>query len=127
MKRVVPKGVRSQLLKKNHDDLGHFGVDKTLEKLKSLYWFAKMKKIVKKYVQSCLECSYHKTPTGKRQGMLHPIPKVDEPFHNIHIDHIGPFVKSKLRNSYILVIIDAYTKYITVNAVKNTKTRTTLK
>ena len=31
LKRVVPKGVRSQLLKKNHDDLGHFGVDKTLK------------------------------------------------------------------------------------------------
>lgn len=59
--------------------------------------------------------------------MLYPIPKVDEPFHTIHLDHIGRFVKSKSRNAYILVIIDAHTKYITINAVKNTKTKTTLK
>ena len=31
LKRIVPKGVRSQLLKKNHDDLEHSGVDKTLK------------------------------------------------------------------------------------------------
>lgn len=112
---------------KNHDELGHFGVEKTLDKLKDLYWFPKMRKFVKKYVQSCLECSYHKIPGGKKQGMLHPIPKVDQPFHTIHLDHLGPFVKSKSKNTYILVIIDAYTKYINLYAVKNTKTRTTLK
>ncbi|KAG7309482.1 hypothetical protein JYU34_005450 [Plutella xylostella] len=127
LKWVVPRGFRWQLLQKNHDELGHFGVDKTLDKIKSLYWFPKMNKFVKKYVQSCLECSYHKLPTGHKEGMLHPIPKIEEPFHTIHMDHLGPFVKSKSKNMYILVIIDAYTKYINLYAVKNTKTKTTLK
>ncbi|KAG6439402.1 hypothetical protein O3G_MSEX000741 [Manduca sexta] len=107
--------------------MGHFGVEKTLDKLKDLYWFPKMRKFVKKYVESCLECAYHKVPSGKRQGLLHPIPKMDVPFHTVHIDHLGPFIKSKNKNTYILVMIDAYTKYITLYGVKNTKTRTTQK
>lgn len=127
LKWLVPKGFRWQLLKKCHDDLGHFGFDKTLDKLKSLYWFPKMNKFAKKYVQSCLECSYHKVPPGKRQGMLHPIPKVDKPFHTIHMDHLGPFVRSKTKNTYLLVLVEAYTKYVTLFAVKNTKTKSTIK
>ncbi|KAL0832340.1 hypothetical protein ABMA28_001773 [Loxostege sticticalis] len=124
---LVPRGVRWQLLQKNHDELGHFGLEKTLDKLKDLYWFPKMRKFVKKYVQSCLECSYHKVPAGKRQGLLHPIPKINEPFHTVHLDHLGPFVKSKNKNVYILVLIDAYTKYISLYAVKSTKTKATIK
>ncbi|KAL0810525.1 hypothetical protein ABMA28_010646 [Loxostege sticticalis] len=85
LKWLVPRGFRWQILKKCHD------------KLKSLYWFPKMTKFVKKYVSSCLECSYHKIPTGKRQGMLHPIPKIDRPFHTVHMDHLGPFSKSTIR------------------------------
>ncbi|KAL0902831.1 hypothetical protein ABMA27_000613 [Loxostege sticticalis] len=127
LKWLVPRGFRWQILKKCHDELGHFGVDKTLDKLKSLYWFPKMTKFVKKYVSSCLECSYHKIPTGKRQGMLHPIPKIDRPFHTVHMDHLGPFVQSKSRNCYLLVLVDAYTKYITLYAVKNTKSNSTIR
>ncbi|XP_028177583.1 uncharacterized protein LOC114365243 [Ostrinia furnacalis] len=127
LKWLVPRGFRWQLLKKCHDELGHFGVDKTLDKLKSLYWFPKMTKFVKKYVQSCLECSYHKIPAGKRQGMLHPIPKIDKPFHTVHMDHLGPFVRSKSRNSYLLVLVEAYTKYVNLYAVKNTKSKSTIK
>lgn len=119
---VVPKGVRWQVMKANHDDIGHFGLDKTFEKIKSNFWFAKMRRFTKKYVDSCLECAHAKVPAGKKAGELHPIPKVDCPFHTIHIDHLGPFVRSKKKNSYLLLIIDAFTKYIMLVPVKSTKT-----
>lgn len=32
---VVPKAVRWQILKRNHDDIGHFGFEKTLSRMKS--------------------------------------------------------------------------------------------
>ncbi|CAH2086561.1 unnamed protein product [Euphydryas editha] len=43
----VPKGVRWQVLKSNHDNIGHFGFEKTLEKIKTNYWFAKMRRFKK--------------------------------------------------------------------------------
>lgn len=118
---VVPKGVRWQILKQCHDDIGHFAFDKTYAKIKESYWFSKMKRFVRKYVDSCLECTYSKE-SGKKRPLLHPIPKIDTPFGTIHIDHVGPFVKSSKGNTHILVIIDAYTKFIVLRPVKSTKT-----
>lgn len=118
---VVPKGVRWQVVKLNHDDIGHFSVDKTLEKVKSSYWFPKMRVFVKKYVASCLECAYSKSSGGKKPGYLHPINKIDIPFDTIHIDHVGPFVRSGRGNMHILVIIDAFTRYVYLKPVRNTK------
>ena len=36
----------------------------------------------------------HKSSAGKKPGQLHPIEKVPRPFHTIHIDHLGPFIKA---------------------------------
>lgn len=124
---VVPKGVRWQILRANHDEVGHFGFEKTFELIKNHYWFAKMRRFIKKYVGSCLECAHAKVPAGKRAGTLHPIEKVDRPFHTIHIDHLGPFVQSRKKNSYLLVIIDAFTKFIVLVPVKNTKSIISIK
>lgn len=126
LKWLVPRGVRWQILKMNHDDVGHWGFEKTLQRIKEHYWFAKMRRFVKKYVNSCLECAHHKAPGGKREGELHPIEKVCTPFHTIHADHLGPFVKSKKGNCYLLVIVDGFTKYISINPVKNTKSTTSV-
>lgn len=119
-KWVVPKGVRWQILKQCHDDIGHFAFDKTLAKVKETYWFSKMRRFVKKYVESCLECAYVKA-SSNRKPPLNPIPKVDSPFATLHLDHVGPFVKSSKGNTHILVIIDAYTKFIIIKAVRSTK------
>ncbi|CAH2218005.1 jg19310 [Pararge aegeria aegeria] len=110
----------------NHDDLGHWGFEKTLQRIREYYWFPKMRRFVKKYVTSCLECAHHKAPGGKREGELHPIEKVSTPFHTVHADHLGPFIRSKRGNCYLLVIVDGFTKYVSINAVKNTKSSTSL-
>lgn len=41
---VVPKGARWQLCRLNHDDIGHFGIEKTLDRIQRKYWFPKIKK-----------------------------------------------------------------------------------
>lgn len=124
---LVPRGARWQLLKANHDDIGHFGYDKTLARIKANYWFPKMRRFIKKYVAACIECAHHKLPSGMKAGELHPIPKVEIPFDTIHADHLGPFINTKRGNTYILVIVDAFTKFVNLTAVRNTKSATSIK
>lgn len=124
---VVPRSVRWQLLRMNHDDVGHFGYEKTLKRIKSSFWFPKMRRFTKKYVGACLECAYHKAPGGPKEGMLNPIPKPDIPFHTIHADHLGPFVRSRKGNTYLLVIVDSFTKFVNIKPVRDTKTATTIR
>lgn len=118
---VVPKKCIWQIIKCNHDDLGHFSVDKTVERIGNLYWFSRMRHIVKKYINNCLTCIYYKNKGGPKEGELYPLPKYACPFHTLHIDHLGPFVKSKSKNKYLLVVVDAFTKFVFISAVRNTK------
>lgn len=120
---VVPKGARWQVCKLNHDDIGHVGFQKTFDRIKKFYWFAKMSRFIKKYVASCIECAYAKKTATTREGLLHPINKVETPFHTLHIDHLGPFVKSKRGYTHLLVTVDSFTKFVFIKAVKNTKTQ----
>lgn len=44
------------------------------------------------------------------------------PFQTLHVDHPGPFNRSSGGKKYILVVIDGFTKFASLFAVKDTKT-----
>lgn len=123
IKWLVPRANRWQICKLCHDDIGHFGFEKTLAKIKENYWFSGMHRFVKKYVNACLNCLYYKTPSGRKPGQLHPIDKVSVPYHTVHIDHLGPFIKSRKKNTQLLVIIDGFSKFSIIEPVRSTKAK----
>ncbi|UYV84191.1 hypothetical protein LAZ67_X001482, partial [Cordylochernes scorpioides] len=91
---VIPKSMRKSLVVKFHDLMGHFATDRTVNKIKEFYWFPSMKRYVRHHVGMCLECLFNKVPGGKQQGFLHPIKSGKRPFSIVHMDHVGPFVRS---------------------------------
>lgn len=117
---MAPQGMRHQILRAAHDEFGQFGVERTLARLAEHYWFPKMRECVEKYISCCIPCLFYKR-TGKVEALLHPIDKGDCPFQTFHIDHLGPFPKSKRGNEYIMIGIDGFTKFAFLNAVKSTK------
>lgn len=127
VKWVVPKMARFHLCKLNHDDIGHFSVDKTIDKISKDFWFPKMKRFIRKYVRSCLECAYSKEPAGPKEGLLHPIHKVNKPFDTVHIDHLGPFVRSTNGHSYLLVLVDGFTKFCILTPLRGLKSSLTIR
>ncbi|KAG6464791.1 hypothetical protein O3G_MSEX014731 [Manduca sexta] len=124
---VVPKGARWQICRMNHDDIGHLGLQKILKRIKTNYWFSKMSRFIKKYVTACLDCAYAKKTSTSNEGLLHPITKVKSPFHTLHIDHLGPFVRSKRGHSYLLVVVDAFTKFVFIKPVRNTNAQNVIR
>lgn len=124
---VVPKKCIWQIIRSNHDDLGHFSVDKTVERIENLYWFPRVRYTVKKYIKNCINCIYFKNKGGPKEGGLHPLPKFAQPFHTLHMDHLGPFVTTKRKNKYLLVIVDAFTKFVFIFAVKSTASTEVIK
>jgi transposase InsO family protein len=100
--------------------LGHFSVDKTVERIEHIYWFRRVRHTVKKYIKNCINCIYYKMKGGPKEGELYPLPKYAQPFHTLHVDHLGPFVKSKHGNRYLLVMVDSFTKFVFISAVKTT-------
>lgn len=72
-----------------HGAIVHLGREKTLDKMYEFYWFENMVKYVHKFVDNCITCKLTKPPSDKLPIELHPIPKVDIPWHTIHIDITG--------------------------------------
>lgn len=57
---------------------------------------------------------------------MYPIPKHARPFHTLHLDHLGPFVKTTHKNTYLLVTVDSFTKFVFISPVRNTKSQVVL-
>lgn len=108
----IPKGSRLGLLRLFHDEQCHIGADKTFNKINHFFWFPKMAKFVKKYCDHCLKCIVGKTHSGAKQGLLHPIDKKPIPFETVHADCVGPFPVSPDGFKQLLLIIDAFTKFL---------------
>lgn len=124
---VVPGPARWKIVQMHHDEIGHVGLKRCMELIKNDYWFPKMTRFIRKYVTACLHCAYGKGEHGKKEGMLHPIPKPTEPFRTIHVDHLGPFCRTKKGHQYMLVITDAFSKFViaeptrTVNSIETVR------
>lgn len=119
----VPKCMEQSVLHNYHDELGHIGINKTLELILRTYWFPNLKDKIKSYVSNCLKCISYSPVYGKPEGFLNPIPKGNLPFNTLHIDHYGPLEKTKYKNRYILLIVDAFTKFVKIYACNSTKTK----
>ncbi|KAK9747057.1 Integrase zinc binding domain [Popillia japonica] len=121
----VPAIRKFNLLRMYHDDTGHPGVRRCLELIQQ-NWFPKMGRFVDKYVTSCLRCALSKGEYGRKAGCLHPIEKAAIPFDTVHIDHLGPFSRSRRGNSYVLVEVDGFTRFTLIKATKTVSTAETV-
>ncbi|KYN20066.1 Pro-Pol polyprotein [Trachymyrmex cornetzi] len=81
-----------------------------------------MREKVKEHIANCLRCIEFSPSSGKSEGFLHNIPKEKLPFATIHVDHFGPLEKTGKGNRHILLIVDAFTKFIRVYTCKATTT-----
>jgi len=126
-KLVIPQAIRWRVTKCNHDEAGHFGTEKTFERLKRYFWFPRMRGYIKSYIASCPECCVNKVEGGKSEGELYLQEVVPIPFRTIIIDHVGPFIRSKTGNCHILVVVCAFTKYTFLIPTRSTKTTPVIK
>jgi len=114
----LPEELRYDAVSITHRELSHLGIDKTLNKVKECFYFPKMRDFVTKYINRCVNCMFYKTP---KIGDVywHPLDKGNEPFHTVHLDHLGPFVLTERDNKYVLTIVDGFSKYVVLKAVKD--------
>jgi transposase InsO family protein len=123
----IPDSMIPSVLFKYHNDMGHFGVDKTCDMIKRLFYFPRMRERVLEHSKSCIECIHFNPNDRKLDGYLKVPEKPDKPFQMIHIDHLGPLNKTRRNNLHLLVVVDAFTKFIAFYPTKTTNTREVVK
>lgn len=107
----VPKEMINNIIRWTHEQIGHLGVDKCCAQIKKHYWFSQMKNRVQNFIRNCLKCIVYSAPARTNKRNLFNIPKIPLPFDTIHIDHLGPLPSAISKKKYVLVIIDAFTKF----------------
>ncbi|GFY73688.1 transposon Tf2-6 polyprotein [Trichonephila inaurata madagascariensis] len=56
--------------------------------------------------------------TGKKEGFLNPISKVNIPLSTYHVDFIGPLPSTNKSYQHVLTVVDAFTKFTWLYPVK---------
>jgi RNase H-like domain found in reverse transcriptase/Reverse transcriptase (RNA-dependent DNA polymerase)/Integrase zinc binding domain len=90
---VIPRigTLCEDLFRLAHDNLGHFGFEKSYASLHSAYYWPNMRMdLQQSYIPACVECQQSKGSTSKPTGPLHPLPIPDRQGDSIAIDFIGP-------------------------------------
>lgn len=111
---VVPKESREKILEIGHCTplSGHLGVRKTLERVRSHFFWPGMHADVRKFCNACHTCQIIGKPNKPISKVpLVPLPIFEQPFTRVLIDIVGPLPKSSQGHIYLLTIMDMATRY----------------
>jgi hypothetical protein len=81
---------------------GHFGVYKTLQKIRDSFTWKNMARDVKRKVLCCQTCALSKPAQNTRMGFLTP-EVAHRPFQKIFIDYVGKLPRTKSGNYVVSV------------------------
>ena len=88
---------------------GHLGIYKTRHKIREQLIWKGMDKDISSRVKACSTCALSKPAQFQRWGYL-ASSVAEHPMQKLFIDFVGKLPRTKLGNTYILVVVDAFTK-----------------
>lgn len=119
----VPTEMEDNVIRLAHETVGHQGYEKTRLCLRNNYWMPDMKRRIETHIHNCVPCIMYSSPVQAGTGGIHCIPKAAVPFDTYHIDHFGPLPAVQSKRKHMLVVIDAFTKFIRLYPTNSTSTK----
>lgn len=110
---VLPYSLHSDVLTQMHDAPvgGHFGVERTLARLQTHYYWYQMREDVVLWCRTCTSCAAKARPTKTPQAPMGTV-KVGAPMERVALDIMGPLNETDQHNRYILVVQDYFSKWV---------------
>ena len=109
---VVPHSLRGEVLQAVHGAVGsgHFGVTKSLRRLRLGFYWGQHKRDVEDFCRRCDGCTARKGPTERSHAQLQQFP-VGSPMERVGVDVVGPLPCTERGNKYVLTAMDYFTKW----------------
>lgn len=116
----VPEAMRLPLIKSAHlpPMAAHCGIGKTLERLKRFFYWPGITVDVRNTIKECETCSETKAPNITLRPPMGQQMSSERPFQFIYSDLLGPYPRSRKGNTYILVVLDKFTKFVLLHPLK---------
>ena len=120
---ILPQACKGSVLKSLHDDMAHLGRDRTLDLVRSRFFWPNMAADVISYVATCDRCLRRKVITEDRAGLVNI--ETSRPMELVCIDYLS--LETSKGYSNVLVITDHFSKYALAIPTKNQSALTTAK
>ena len=114
---IIPPPGRDKILQELHE--GHQGMVRMKALARSYVWWPGLDAEIELHVKDCATCQIQKKAPSS--APLHPWEWPGQPWHRIHIDYAGP-----IGGKWILVIVDAHSKFIDAHVVTTATSATTI-
>ncbi|XP_036317827.1 uncharacterized protein LOC118732824, partial [Rhagoletis pomonella] len=116
----VPKTLVEGLIKTAHcpPTKSHGGLAKTLERLRTNFYWPNITVDLKDFIASCDVCRQSKGPNTTLRPPMTAQYTVQRPFQKLYIDLLGPYPRSKQGNIGILIVLDHLTKFVLLKTIK---------
>lgn len=108
------------VLFKAHDNplAAHFGINKTLSRIRKYYFWPGMVNSVRYYINSCEICKSTKHHNFVLRPPLGQPTMTQRLFQKMYIDFLGPYPRSISGHIGIFVVLDHFSKYPFLKPVK---------
>lgn len=125
-KILVPMEMREELINFYHKENTHPGVRKLVTIIKRHFTWTGCEEDVKEYLSHCEQCKLSKRADNKKYGELHSVTAAKKG-ELLSIDLYGPLPRGRAGLEKILVIMDIYTKFVKLYAIKRGDTKTCIR
>ena len=106
---VLPQVSHEQALKACHNDIGHLGLERSLDILRDRFFWPNMTQDMKSHIRKCDRCV--KAKTQPEIAPLVPM-QAQYPLEQIHVDYLTiSSEKDRSQKINILVVTDHFTRY----------------
>ncbi|GMH36450.1 hypothetical protein BSKO_04318 [Bryopsis sp. KO-2023] len=114
-KVVIPRSMVKTVLETCHDKAGHFGVEKTLERMRRSFFWTDMRKDAEAHCRTCDTCQRFGKLRKTASSLSIP---TERPMQVVAVDFVGPLDISGV-HKYILVGVDFFSRWIEAKPVSS--------
>ena len=117
-KVVIPDYFAKKLVNELHHIYAHIAHKKIFKMMDEDFSFSNMRRNIHSWIRSCDICQKVKYRNNIGTTPLQTI-KVDKPNQLLNIDFIGPLPTARAGMKYVLVCLDAFSKFVALYATEN--------
>lgn len=121
---VLPEELRAIALQSLHNDMGHMGVERTVDLARARFYWPKMYMAIENMIKTCERCVRRKTLPERAAPLMNI--KTCRPLELVCMDFLS-LEPDQSNTKDILVITDHFTKYAVAIPTPNQRARTVAK
>lgn len=116
----IPSTLTNNLVESAHSSLlsAHRGVAKTFDLLRRSFFWPGMAAQVYSFVTGCVVCKETKAPNQTLRPLMGQQMPTERSWQKIYTDLLGPYPRSKLGNTMLLIVLDHFSKFVLLKPLR---------